>query len=138
VLAACLLCRYDTEAAFFDSSVRREHRVDLEAKLLDVIEEPVSNQLRLLGAQELAQFDRDFRLALAENVQGFSRSADEAKAAAVKRFNSGCTDILIESTPLTGKQGSIVVHATRLQVVYLVGRLLLNLLLQRPPAVIKP
>ena len=97
-------CRYDTEAAFFDSSVRREHRADLEAKLLDVMEEPVSNQLRVLAEQELAQFDKDFRLALAERKQGFSRSAEEAKAAAVKRFNGGCEDVLIKDTPLTGME----------------------------------
>ncbi|KAF6265964.1 RHD3/Sey1 [Scenedesmus sp. NREL 46B-D3] len=88
LLGSCLE-GYEQEAMYFDGSVRAEHRADLAAKLATTIAGPFQAQLGLLAAQQLASFDKDFKLALGVKdvaVAGTELSADEARASLEARI----------------------------------------------------
>jgi hypothetical protein len=88
---------------YFDSSVRAEHYADLADKLAAIIAGPFKAQLGLLAAQQLASFDKDFKLALVESPNRFSAAAQKAAADAVVGFDEGANDVLVAGTELSGE-----------------------------------
>lgn len=88
---------------YFDSSVRAEHYIDLASKLAGVIAGPFKAQLGLLAAQQLAAFDRDFKLALVDNPNRFSAAAQAAAADALAGFDEGAKDVAVAGTELSGE-----------------------------------
>jgi hypothetical protein len=97
---------YELEAMYFDSSVRAEHYADLSDKLAATIAGPFKAQLGLLAAQQLASFDKDFKLALVESPNRFSAAAQKAAADAVAGFDEGAKDVLVAGTELSGERGA--------------------------------
>lgn len=87
---------------YFDAHVRAEHYDDLSSKLAGIIAGPFKAQLELLAAQELASFDKEFKLALVEKRIGFSAAADAAAAEALAAFDEGAKNLLVAGTDLTG------------------------------------
>jgi hypothetical protein len=102
-VSALLRCRYELEAMYFDSSVRAEHYADLADKLAATIAGPFKAQLGLLAAQQLASFDKDFKLALVDSPNKFSAAAQKAAADAVAGFDEGAKDVLVAGTELSGE-----------------------------------
>uniref|UniRef100_A0A383VTW4 Protein ROOT HAIR DEFECTIVE 3 homolog n=1 Tax=Tetradesmus obliquus TaxID=3088 RepID=A0A383VTW4_TETOB len=103
LLESCLE-GYEQEAMYFDSSVRAEHYTDLASKLAGVIAGPFKAQLGLLAAQQLAAFDRDFKLALVDNPNRFSAAAQAAAADALAGFDEGAKDVAVAGTELSADE----------------------------------
>lgn len=70
-------CRYDADASYFDTAVRSAQRIELLSALQQLLAAPFTRQLDSLAAQQLATFDKDFRLGLT-GTAGLSQAADTA------------------------------------------------------------
>ena len=82
---------------YFHTAVREAKRAELEEGLAEVLSGPFDAQMRHLAAREMGEFDRSFRLGLSEGrAGGFSACARECEADALRRFDSGLHDAIIQ------------------------------------------
>lgn len=109
--AAVCVCRarsYEVEAMYFDSHVRAEHQDKLREALQEQLEPAFSSQLRLLAGEQLSGFDKDLKVALVEQPEGFSAAAQQAAAAALDGFDDRAQEFLVPGTSLTGQSVVVV------------------------------
>eukprot|EP00879_Flechtneria_rotunda_P005764 GHRR01006065.1.p1 GENE.GHRR01006065.1~~GHRR01006065.1.p1 ORF type:complete len:797 (+),score=315.22 GHRR01006065.1:159-2549(+) len=96
---------YEMEAMYFDANVRIEHHAELHTKLVALVSGPFNAQLSLLAKQQLAAFDKDFKLTLIEQPSlGFSAAAEQAAGLALGGFDLGVQELLIPGTDLTADE----------------------------------
>eukprot|EP00878_Enallax_costatus_P007274 GHUV01007620.1.p1 GENE.GHUV01007620.1~~GHUV01007620.1.p1 ORF type:complete len:669 (+),score=286.68 GHUV01007620.1:963-2969(+) len=96
---------YEVEAMYFDSNVRTEHQADLQAKLTATVSGPFKAQLNLLVAELMVKFDKDFRLAILDNLLGaFAATAEKMSRDTLAAFDERVQEFLVTGTDLTADE----------------------------------
>ncbi|KAL3720862.1 hypothetical protein ACJRO7_005637 [Eucalyptus globulus] len=89
------LSGYDSEAVYFDESVRSSKRKQLEEKLLQLVKPAFQSVLEHIGCETLDKFKEAFDKAL-NGGKGFSVAAHDCAQFYVALFDKGCADAVIE------------------------------------------
>ncbi|KAL3720857.1 hypothetical protein ACJRO7_005634 [Eucalyptus globulus] len=93
-IEACL-SGYDSEAVYFDESVRSSKQKQLEEKLLQLVKPAFQSVLEHIGCETLDKFKEAFDKALNGGKQ-FSMAAHDCTQSYVALFDKGCADAVIE------------------------------------------
>ncbi|KAL9228546.1 hypothetical protein vseg_004113 [Gypsophila vaccaria] len=94
ILGSCF-SSYDTEAVYFDESVRTGKRKHLEDKLLQLVQPAFQLILGHLRSQALDKFVEAFERAL-KMGEKFSDAACRCNQSALDAFDEGCADSVVE------------------------------------------
>ncbi|KAL3720863.1 hypothetical protein ACJRO7_005637, partial [Eucalyptus globulus] len=89
------LSGYDSEAVYFEESVRSSKRKQLEEKLLQLVKPAFQSVLEHIGCETLDKFKEAFDKAL-NGGEGFSVAAHDCTQFYVALFDKGCADAVIE------------------------------------------
>ncbi|KAL3720855.1 hypothetical protein ACJRO7_005632 [Eucalyptus globulus] len=89
------LSGYDSEAVYFEESVRSSKRKQLEEKLLQLVKPAFQSVLEHIGCETLGKFKEAFDKAL-NGGEGFSVVAHDCAQFYVALFDKGCADAVIE------------------------------------------
>jgi hypothetical protein len=93
------LCRYDTEAAYFDLNVRTAKQAELHQQLVSALKPAYRAQVAARQAACLAGFQKELRAALADGSgsSGFAAAVAECRVKALKEFGQTLQeDVLVE------------------------------------------
>ncbi|XP_023642602.1 protein ROOT HAIR DEFECTIVE 3 isoform X1 [Capsella rubella] len=94
ILQSCL-SEYDTEATYFEESVRSSKRQQLQEKLLQLVQPTFQDVLGHLRSGALENFKHAFEKAL-DAGEGFSSSANTCAQSCISKFVKGCEEAVIE------------------------------------------
>ncbi|KAL8107577.1 hypothetical protein AgCh_024115 [Apium graveolens] len=95
LLLEAFLSEYDSEAVFFDESVRDSKRKDLELKSLQLVYPAFITMVGHLRSNSLQNFKTRLEESLHKG-EGFAVAVRTCKSSCMLDFDSGCTDAIIK------------------------------------------
>ncbi|KAI4355512.1 hypothetical protein L6164_004276 [Bauhinia variegata] len=94
IIASCL-SEYNSEATYFDEGVRSAKHVQLQEKLLQLVQPAFQSALGYIRSGTFDKFKELFDKAL-NGGEGFSVAADNSLQFCMAQFDQGCADVMIE------------------------------------------